>query len=269
MSLSNRDKRKLKENVEIFDSHETNSSISNNTLEKDLKSAVIPMHIMLIVFFCAKYTIWNHKITPNSIQYSIFSILATLTILGICFYFMIGFSFTEHLTGFKYFQYLNKLYVFILLFIGTSLNCSINLIHRRSNVVLVLKIQNVFRNLKINEVFKGFICNNWICVIFLNGFHITWVFYSSYNYELNVISYGISIMSYFFVSFDMTLLYAAKMMKLLTKSLNNWIKNVKMAKCIDNFENERYWNKMFEIYMEIMDIYEYIEKTIQQMVTVQ
>ena len=267
MPVTRKDKRKFKENVLIYDTHETNSSFSNSFLEKDLQLVLTPMHIMLVLFFCAKYNIWNHKITPNSIQYSIFSVLATLTILSSCFYFMIGFSITEHLMGFQYFQHLNKLYVYLLLVFGSFLNSCINIIQKRNNVFLVLKIQNVFRNLKIKRVFKRFICSNWICVIVLNSFHILWVLYSYYNYELNVIGIGISIMSYCFVSFDMTLLYAARIIKLLTEPLNNWVKNVKKSRCVGNFENERYWNKMFEVYMEILEVYEYIEKTIHQMVT--
>lgn len=261
-----------KENVITFEtgasgaSYGAISALPNNFLERNLQSALIPMHIMLVLFFCAKFNIWDHKITPTGVYHTIFSALSTLTILCGCFYFMLGSSFAVFSGGFSYFQYLNKVYVHFLLFFGICLNFYINIIHKYNNVFVILKVQSIYQILKINEIFKRLVFSNWAYVITLNCFHIAWVFYSYYDYELNIVGVGISFMSYCFVSFDMTLLYAARVMKLLTKPLECWVKTVKRSGRVANSENECYWNTMFEVYMEILEVYEICEKTFHQMV---
>ncbi|CAH1640556.1 unnamed protein product [Spodoptera littoralis] len=75
-------------------------------------------------------------------------------------------------------------YDYVLFSIGGFVNFFINIKQKYNNVLYVLKIQNVHRILKLNErCFKRSIIANWICVLAINCFHISWtlIYFFTFN----------------------------------------------------------------------------------------
>ncbi|XP_075985613.1 uncharacterized protein LOC142982814 [Anticarsia gemmatalis] len=74
--------------------------------------------------------------------------------------------------------YIGHLLDFFYFSIGYALNTLCNITWRHNNVSLVLKIQNIHRILKIDRiVFKKVIIMNWINVISLVLFYVSWILY--------------------------------------------------------------------------------------------
>ncbi|CAH1640555.1 unnamed protein product [Spodoptera littoralis] len=76
------------------------------------------------------------------------------------------------------------IYDYTLVSIGGFINLFTNIKQKYNNVLYVLKIQNVHRILKLNErCFKRSIIANWICVLAINCFHISWtlIYFFTFN----------------------------------------------------------------------------------------
>lgn len=268
VSPEDAEERKLKENDVILETeptNEDNSSPVDNILGKDLQSVLKPMNMMLDMFFCSKYRIRNNIISSNSVFYDIISIVASVTFLLGFFYCTLG-TFSINFYGFEYVLQLSKWYTFSLFVFLNILKCCANIIQKRSNMLFVLRVHDIYRILEINESFKHFIIPNWASVITLNCFHIFWMFYSYFMFR----SMGFTniFISYCFICVDMYILDAICLTKLLTKPLKNWVKMVQKSQCVQNSQNDCYWKTMYKVYVQILEAYKIFEKTTRAFVRI-
>lgn len=251
-----------KSNVILETESTTESSVSvpapENLLEKDLQSALKPLNLMLAMFFLAKYKIRENMISTNRAIYDVISVVAALTILCGHFCLTLG-TFSTKLDGFEFILHLTKWNAFLLFILFSLLSCYTNIIEKDSNVLFVTRIQDVYRILKIYESFQHFILPNWVCVIALNCYHISWMVYNYFLFR--PLGIANTFASYCFICVDMYILYASRLMKLMLNPLQDWIKNVQMSEFVKNSLNDFYWKTMFEVYMKIIDAYKLFEKT--------
>ena len=241
-----------------------NRSPTNNFVGKELQSALKPINMMQAVFFCAKYKIRGNMITKNSIFYNIMSVLSTFTFTCCCYFFTLGFSFSDDVTGFQYIQHWARIYVYLVLVTGNLLNCWNNIIQQNNNIVFIKKIQAVFTNLNINDHFKRFICSNWMNVLIVNFYHFAWMIFS--YFVIDFMGFGFTFTNQIWITLDVNILYATRIMKLLTKPLKSWVKNVKMSGLVEISEIDGYWETMFEVYLEILEAYKLFGIVFDQLV---
>lgn len=71
-------------------------------------------------------------------------------------------------------------------------------------------------------------------------------------------------MSYCIISVDMNILYATRLMKLMTKALKIWVINIQLEGCVENC----YWNAMFEVYSKLLEAYTIFEKSFHHLVCI-
>lgn len=245
---------------------ETNASVSDNSVGKELQSALKPINMMLAIFFCAKYKIRNNMIKSNSVFNNIISVFAMIILTCCCYYSTFDSKFLVNVNGFIYIQHLAKIYVFLVVVLGNILSCFTNISQKYNNVLFVIKIQAIYTKLKINKSLKRFILPNWISVIALIFYHISWILFS--HFVIDFLDFGITITNEIWLTLDMNILYATRIMKLLTNPLKSWMKNARMTECVYNSEKETFWNTMLEVYMEIFEAYKIFEKTFKQLVLV-
>ncbi|PZC77061.1 hypothetical protein B5X24_HaOG200710 [Helicoverpa armigera] len=231
-----------------------------NIIDKDLQSLLRPLNLMYILFGCAKYKIHDNKISPNSVIYNTISSITAIFIFCISFYFMIG-TFSLNFNGYIYINHLGKIYTYILLIVGCLSDLYTNIFQKSNYISFVMNIQNIYRSLNISGIFRSYIFPNWVSVIALNCFHFTWMFYTFYAFQS--LDHSFVFASYYCIVFDMNIVYAIRIMRLINKSLKYWLEDVEMS---GRFVTESYWNKMFETYIEILKTYQIIESTFQRTV---
>ena len=250
--------------VEINEEHDRNKEkINENVVDKYIQSIVKPMNIMDALFVCAKYSIRDDVITPNSRRYSAMSVSAAI-ILTVIVYIM--FFMSPNTTGLDVLNYyFINIYDIILYFCGFFLDALTKIGQRLNNVAFVLKIQNVHRILNLNgSSFNCFIITNWACVIAINCFHLSWM--CMYFFTFYKIGVANILTSYICIRFDMNIICAARNLKLLNKTLNSWMTELCRANFVNDAADDQYWEIIFQSYVDITQTFEIHEKSFHRQV---
>ncbi|PZC79316.1 hypothetical protein B5X24_HaOG201014, partial [Helicoverpa armigera] len=241
----------------------TVSSERRNKIEEDLESILKPLNIMQSLFICAKYSIRNRIITHNSKLYNALRVFCTCIYSCIYLYRMIS---QDHQTINKSWRkfWFGMAWIagFILYMVGDLINTISNIKHSHKNILLVLKIQHVLSILRISGTdLRIFVCYSWASVIILNIFSISYVI--CYCFTTNIIIFEI-ISAYTSIAHDINIAYAIILMKLNEKMVRVFMEELESSKC-DDSKIEEYWNRMLNMYLNILEIYNIIWKTFQQM----
>ncbi|XP_047027778.1 uncharacterized protein LOC124635870 [Helicoverpa zea] len=151
-------------------------------------------------------------------------------------------------------------------FIGVILIYFVNIKQKNSNVIFALRIQRLCEIFKIHgKSLKNSIHINWIYVIALNCYHVFWVSFFHYAFS----SYGFSIeelvINYFNIQFDISALYASRVMRLTWQTLTTWVGEVNVE-ITEEEDNEFYWNKMISVYKTILETYDIARKSFQLLI---
>lgn len=249
--------------IEIRPTMPYSEVLIDNKVEKYLQSVLRPLNLIQAFFLCSKYTIRDNFITSNSYLYNFIGLFSTLIFRSIGLYNM----FSNQWYDSKLFIYWSSICDFVFYSMGYFLNNYTNITQGDNNVLLVLKIQQICRVLKINgKNLRNMVIYNWISVISLNSFLIFLILYINYTVCPHIKI--IHIMATFVtMSFDMNIVYALLVMKLLTKTLGIWIEDVRSSANREDSERESYWKTMFNVYLNIQEAYNLIEETFRPLVS--
>ena len=217
----------------------------NNKLDKDVQRIVQPFNVILSVFLTSKYKIRKSYMTPCNKKYPILLFFTISFLNGL----NIHYIFNKYNRGIEHtiFVALDIMYYlsYILLII-----C--NIVHSRSNVFLILQIQDIHRSIDISKSIPSYIRWNWISLftvfstIILRAIHLYVIQASMYLVEA---SRDLLVLQY-----DLNLVYGIRLTKLLTIYLKEWISNVK------NERNEEYYDNFFKTYHNILEAYKLFTK---------
>lgn len=253
----------------ILNRHKRSTIVDNfqpndmEVIDENLQSMLKPLNMMQALILCAKYKIRDDVVTVNSIQYSVLSLIGLFIVAITCVY---GASLdlsSETKADVTVFDILHYVVSNGLCFIGYLLNYYTNFKYRYDNALLLLKTQNANNILKFDS--KKYIRINWAAVVAMNCFYIFWMFY--YSILFLQFRWWDMMTSYFEILFDINVIYASRLLNLLTHYLIVWVKNVKSSGFLGEMDNENYWSKIFNAFLEVFDVYQLLEKTFHVLVS--
>lgn len=233
----------------------------NNIVDKDLQLVLKPLNLAQNLFFCAKFSIRDNFVTSNSRCYNYFSIFCAIL-------YTIFLSILLIISCVYLFSRTTVLIIILQMFyqaysacFGYTVNIISNIVHCNNNVCLLLKIQHVLRSLKIDgRYLRRVLFFNWIAVVFISILYILGKINENFKIEVNTI-----IIQSPTILFEVNILYATCIVKLLKKALNVWTAEVKMP-ITQGLEDKCYWNKMFKMYLNILESYDLFQKTFRLLV---
>ena len=243
-------------------------TLYNNVIQEDLQSVLRPLNLMQSILFCAKYSIRDNIINSNTRVSSFLRVLCMFLLQCTSFYYLVvsNVTFSDSNMALKVCFFVCSTADFFLLFIGDLINSYLNITYSYYNILLVLKIQYVLRFLQINktELKSVFVCN-WICIISLNIFYILYITYLYLCFfHVSIISF---ILAYASIAFDLNIMYALLVLMLVQKLLQVWIENVSKLRNNEDSYSEVFWDKTFNIYLNIQEIFIVMETIFRHMVS--
>lgn len=228
--------------------------VNDNVIGKELQSILKPLNLIQALFVCAKYKLKNDRITPNTLKYNLASVLTTVINLSLLLH-----------TTFAAPSLDSLLYIMIAM-IGLGLNCYISITESENSVLLVIKIENVLKAVKSKNI-RQFLFYNWSCII---GLHISMFILILYYSFFNMINYLELFNDYSLITFDVNILYAGILIKIVWNSLKLWLKELQQLEADSRSGNDvdsNYWNDKFETFMNIIEAYQLIDRTFRILVS--
>lgn len=233
-------------------------------IDEQLFSILRPLNVMLTLSLSAKYKLKDNTISVNSVFYNIFSFVSLLFITVSVHYFFLSQFLTSDTSD----------TLSAVIFIGYTVNsvaCDIgslaflytNYKHRKNNMLLVLKIQNAFKNLKIDA--RRQIKTNWALVVALNFYYFCFDVYFSNLVQRFRIWDVLNI--HLFMGFDLNVIYVSVLLNLLSHMTEEWIKEVNRSGLCGELDNKAYWMRMFNVFLDVMEAYQMIVKCFQNLVS--
>ncbi|KAF9799865.1 hypothetical protein SFRURICE_017099 [Spodoptera frugiperda] len=245
--------------ISITNILDTRKPEPNRVIDKELQSVLKPFHIIQYILFSSNYSITNNIIGSNSFIYDFFCISYFIVFQIFNFYSFISDLNYDLPSGFMDIYYkLGTICDFILFSIGIFVNSVLCVYQSQGSILLIVNIQRMFGSFRINfNELRYLIVFNWIYIIFAIIFSII----SACTLHFCIIE-GIGICDFveFAISicFDVNVLYASVLLKLLNKIIEKWIGI--LNKCGDTL-NEDYWKKMLNMYLDVYKVYGYLERT--------
>ncbi|PZC77064.1 hypothetical protein B5X24_HaOG200713 [Helicoverpa armigera] len=238
----------------------------NNIIDEDLQSVLKPLNFMQAVFFLSKYSIRNNLIKPNSLIYDLISVTCLLMFRIVSIYRIIIFSFASKWTPLLQFLYVSQILDSIFYSVGFLLNNYINIVYSKINIGLVLKLQFVHKVLNINRhKLRPLIIYNWIFAISVYSYFIIFNLYMWLKFPNP--SYYALILVFSALAFDINIVYALLLIKLLTQMLRIWLVEIQELTNVGmSGSDESYWNKMFDVYKNILEAYKTVEELFKLLV---
>lgn len=235
--------------------------ISNNKVNKDVQSMLMPLNLMQHIMFCPKYRIKDNVITPNSRISNFVSMIATVVFIYI-FIFNMCEMISVELTGFNYFLCVyNGIYTSF----GFVMNFMTGVIQTKSNVKFVLTFQNVHRFINNETSFNHIIIWNWIVVLGILGFDVIFTVYLHINIGFPFYS---AYTAYLVIFFDCNIIYVIQIINCLENKVKLW--NIRIYNSQDIEEvtcGQNYNTRLFQAYFEILQCYDIFKHTFQQFVS--
>ena len=160
-----------------------NAALSNQ-LQEDIRRIVYSFNCSLNLFLTSKYNVQNYHIYPNSVKYDVFAFILILCMNAIYIYqiHIAEFPLLKNnleLGLFSFFVVIN----YMAYSIGVTMMFILDIVHKKNNVLLILKIQTIHRSIDFNKSIQSYIIWNWISlatIIFINVF-VDVMFYKTYD----------------------------------------------------------------------------------------
>ena len=221
--------------------------ITNYFLDRGFRNMLLPFQCMQHMFFLSSFSIKHNCIRTPTLLYYIVSLIGTLgfILLHILIHFTSGYL--VHFSSIiNFFATLS----FIALVIAYFIIYSINILKRKDNIQMVLKIQNVIRVIYYKH-YKRITIWNWISlslhfvvyVILVSGTRDFWgifFFYSLYYFHVSVI-------------------YGIRMIALIRDGMKTWISEVEYyGNLCFELEEKKYndnLKKLLQAYIDLMEAF--------------
>lgn len=224
----------------------------NNAVDKDVQSVLLPLNLMQNVVCFPKYRIKHDIITPNSLFSNLVSIIAVVVAISVFTYSITSVYFTQDYSESTAFLYGSCLYDFLFYLLGFSINFVIGVVQTIKSINFVLTFQEVHRYLNCETSFNRFIIWNWIIVIFALCGHFVVV---TVFCKLSCIPCISIFACYMSIAFDVNMLYAIRIIKLLESKLILWSIHVINFEVSENTHRESDSKKSFRAYVDLLECY--------------
>lgn len=232
-------------------------------INKQLQSILKPINILHTFLSSNKYKIRDNVITPNSFRDCFLSLIPVLIIIS-CSIYSLKLTYTTFPSG-TLNLVIRTSYTISVVSDGivSCLNYLANVKNRQNNVLLISKLLNPGMLFKING--KKHLIINWASIVTVICFYILFDLYFWYSIEgLNVVDI---IITTYFITFDLNLIYVTRLLNLLSCYLESWIQDVKSFGYTAEVDNEIYWIKMFDVFSDVLEAYKLIQKTFEKLVS--
>ena len=239
-------------------------TILDNTVDKDVQSVLLPLNLMQHIILHPKYCIKHNVITANSIIAHFISMIAILIIILLFIYFNYNLYYYQNL-GSTTFMYVIGYYDFVYYSFGFTLNVVTGMVQTKKSVKFVLTFQKVHRVLNCEASLSNFIIWNWIIVIVAVGGH----FFGLFIYcELSGLPNSGLFICYANIIFDINILYAIRIMKLLENEVVLWSIYVLNPQQIEGIDGENHSRKVFQAYVDLLECYGIHKDCFQKFVSI-
>lgn len=241
----------------------------NNRIDKEVHSIFYPFNFILTLFFSSKFSMKDNYITPNGNKYYIVLSFIVLFVIVICVYRICSGDGGEAIEndGNNMIPLFINLSYYTYYSFGYTMLFILNITHRDNNVLLILRIQIIHRSVDFSNRIRSFINWNWISLLFvvLIDIFIYTLFYASSKY-LNNLNFAIDVTcDLMFTTFDINVVISIRIITLLRKYLEEWIKKAQMIN--DEQENDINCIKLFETYQDILEAYKLYKIIFQVLVS--
>lgn len=230
--------------------HRVNYNL-NNAVDKDVQSMVLPLNLMQYFIFCPKYRIKNNMITPNSLLSNCFSIIITLFYIFLTI--LCAYLYCSSKKQINSFSDISSIYHCIFYCIGFVVHFVTGIIQTKKHVHFVLTFQKIHRMLKNETNFNYFIIWTWMLGIIALGFYV--VHFTYIMFKINSSFFHIY-NGYLLVIFDFNIIYAARVIQMLTKKIELWNFHVLNPRELQDKHGENYIKNMFDTYVHILECYD-------------
>lgn len=227
-----------------------------NSIDKDVKSMLLPIHCMQSILLNRKYSIRHNFIYPNGLIYKCILFLWLLTLQALKIYRVFEIICDKIVAD------NSTLTTFFVLYIDTVITCIaytinfvINAFKSKEYVLFVLKFQKVHR-LMNNGPKVSNVRNIWICCILMFVDH---VIYRSIYVAVLGMQWHVAINSFVLTCNDFNIIFAIVLIKLLTEKVVQW--NVQVTQR-DGF-NEIQCETLFKAYVKILECFEIYKSCFQ------
>ena len=268
---------KIKLNVEKMLTKQKNYSgdsfqvLSNNRLEKDVQKIVYSLNYALCVYLNSKYSVRNGFIYSSGKMSHLLSFCSMLVANMACIYRLVlvdvrkvnkSMSNTEK----DFFSLFFSTY-YIMFMVGYTIVFILDTVHKKRNVVLMLKIQALNKSIDFSTNITSIIVWNWVSIltiIFMNHF-ILIVYFTTCHYD-NIIDLILdNIIIIVFISLEINFVISIRIIILLRKYLYEWIKAVVIMN--HDLENKEQCQNLLNIYHNIMGTYNLYKRIFQVLVS--
>lgn len=232
-------------------------------IDEQLHSILRPLSIMLNLIFCAKYKIKSNVISVNSTCYSVFSLLFFLFGMTLVHFFFVNGTLFGSVDTLSFFALMYYTVDAVTSDIGSLAFFYGNYKHRKSSVLLVLTIQNALKSLNVDA--RKYIKINWVLVVALNLFYI--VFHVYFLGLVQNFRFSDIFNNLLFLNFDLNVIYLCMLLDLLSYIVEMWIQDVSRSGLSGEFNDDAYWIKMFNVFMDVFDAYQLIIKHFKYLVS--
>nr|WCC57862.1 gustatory receptor 49 [Papilio machaon] len=240
-----------------------NNFLKKTYIQMDFEKLLFPLTLIQYIIFSPKYYLCHNYIRPNSIFTNLLIFCVTV-IVTLCFlYISFQYLFAQQV-------YFNDFLIFLYYFenityaLGYLLNVIFLIVQSRVNVELIIRVQMIFNNLTINNrTIRTILIANWIFCFLLLLFYCMNVYVQIFHGFTTYFSIVLSI--FVLMPWDFNIVYAARIIYLLRKQTESWIRhfkdivNVKNLRENDSLRSYR-WQSIFKAYLSIIDAYSACEK---------
>ena len=238
--------------------------ISNDAVDKDVQSMLLPLNLMHNIIFCPKYRIKDNVITPNSFITNFFAMIATLVYIFTFVHCTYLVTVNKEIHTRSTFMYYIPFYNCFFYSFGLSMNFVNGVIRTKSNIQFVLMFQKVHRFINNESGFKHIIIWSWI--IFLEVLSIYTIVFTYFQIQIGTLFSVYAI--YFLIIFDFNVIYFMRVMRLLENELDLWnIQHLNLHEREDKYEIN-YCTTMFQAYVDILKCYNSHKDSFQQFVSI-
>lgn len=218
----------------------------------------LPFIMIQYIMFSPRYCIKRNLITPNSIFIKLLSVCVMFALIFSVIHRNIVLPFYKDLDGTRlhgiviYYDCLFSCSRFIIIFIVT-------VVQSKSNIQFILCFQKVHNFLNNVVEFKRYIVWNWISVVSVSCFMVV---YLTAFYVYLELAFIWAYSWYFFIFFDINILYFIRVLKLLEDKVVLW--NIQALQSLDGKRRGRFNHKeLFKSYVDILETYNSNNRTFQ------
>lgn len=236
-------------------------------IDRDFEAMLKPLIYVQNIFLFPVYRIKNDFITPNSITVKIMTALGIILLLAINFARTV-LAFTYERTSMVHHARWLSLFDVFYLPIGLYIGYKDMVLESSSQVELIMRLQRI-TNSNFKHSKKKYLPSNWPFCIWLLIIHMLLQIPLVINQKTVLISFTM----YMTKKFDLSVIYASRMIHLTRRNLELW--NLELRKIsslsiqdLRKTHPELYWRTMLKRYLEIMETLKFIEKCFTKSVSI-